>query len=280
MTHAILVEGSGKDSTVLQSTISVLDDPAIDFFIHWDAKFPQPSGLYAKYSKIYFISPIKVYWGGDSQIKATIKLIKYVMHRSKKYDYLHLISSSDIPLMTPNYFKRFFTHQVYLGFDDSKDYSWRVKYYYPHLLIEIVAKTQAWWIITFWRKLQSKLGISRNNELTIMKGCNWWSIRSDVIYKVLDYDISKFNYSFCGDEIFMQTILDHSFDRGNSKFISDSKQAARFTFWDLHNKSNKKKYFDLTDITSLERLVNTNFAFLRKVNDKRLAEKLFKINKK
>lgn len=64
MTHAILVEGSGKDSTVLQSTISVLDDPAIDFFIHWDAKFPQPSGLYAKYSKIYFISPIKVYWGG------------------------------------------------------------------------------------------------------------------------------------------------------------------------------------------------------------------------
>ena len=271
MIHAILVEGSGKESTVLQSTINVLDDPEIDFFIHWDAKFTQPNNLRAKYSKIYFIKPIKVYWGEDSQIKATILLIKRAMQESRKYDYLHLISSEDIPLMTSNYFKKFFTHQLYIGFDESKDYSWRIRYYYPHWLIRFVAKTRAWWLITLWKNLQKKLKITRNKDIIVLKGCNWWSIRREIAYKILDFDIDRFNNSFCGDEIFMQTILNQRFDRGNIKFISDSKQAARVTFWD----SPKKGYFDLTDVEKLTSMINTNFAFLRKVNDKRLTEKIF-----
>lgn len=276
MTHAILVEGSGTDSAVLQSTINVLDDPEIDFFIHWDAKFPQPKNLNAKYSKIYLIKPIKVYWGEDSQIRATIALIKSAVHNPKNYDYLHLISSEDIPLMTPNYFKKFFTHQVYMGFDESKDYSWRVEYYYPHWLIRLVSRSRIWWLIKFWRNLQRIFRITRNKDLIVFKGCNWWSIRSEVASKVLNYNIKKFNNSFCGDEVFMQTILKHNFDRGNVEFASDSKQAARITLWD----SSKEDYFDLTDVEKLTSLINTKFAFLRKVNNKRLTEEIFKTDKK
>ena len=60
------------------------------------------------------------------------------------------------------------------------------------------------------------------------------------------------------------------------QFLSDSKQAARITFWDLPNQINRKEYFDLTDIRMLEKLINTNFAFLRKVKNSEVAEKLFK----
>ncbi|MCG0823234.1 glycosyl transferase [Lactiplantibacillus plantarum] len=276
MKHAILVEGSGNNSEVLQSTINLLDDSEIDFYIHWDAKFPLPQSLSAEYSKIYFVKPIKVYWGEDSQIKATRILLKKALSSKKKYDYIHLISSNDIPLMTCRYFKEYFTHQVYLGFDDSQNYSWRIRYYYPHWLTRFVAKTKNWWIISIWKNLQQILGISRNNDLNIYKGCNWWSVKSEIAKEILKYDISRFNNSFCGDELFVQTIIDHKFERGNMQFLSDSKQAARITFWDLPNQINRKEYFDLTDIRMLEKLINTNFAFLRKVKNSEVVEKLFK----
>lgn len=107
MKHAIMVMGSGYQSGVLQELINHFDDHEIDFFIHWDRKFPLPS-LNSKYSKIIFIPRIKVYWGTCTQIYAKKELLKNVRAYKRKYDYVHLISSSDIPLMTKEYFKLFF----------------------------------------------------------------------------------------------------------------------------------------------------------------------------
>lgn len=42
MRHAIMVLGSGDNSEVLQKTIDHLDDPEIDFFIHWNLKYELP----------------------------------------------------------------------------------------------------------------------------------------------------------------------------------------------------------------------------------------------
>ena len=39
MRHAVMVLGYGEDYSVLQSTINLLDDPDISFFIHWDKKY-------------------------------------------------------------------------------------------------------------------------------------------------------------------------------------------------------------------------------------------------
>ena len=39
---------------VLQATINHLDDPQIDFYIHWDQRYPL-SQLKSSYSKIIFI---------------------------------------------------------------------------------------------------------------------------------------------------------------------------------------------------------------------------------
>lgn len=55
--HAIMVMGAG-DSSVLQRTITFLDDLDIDFFIHWDKKFDLP-----RYSKIIFTPRIASYLG-------------------------------------------------------------------------------------------------------------------------------------------------------------------------------------------------------------------------
>lgn len=57
MKHAIAVEGSGNDASVLQALIKHFDDSEIDFFIHWDKKFNIPE-LKSRLLKIMFIPSI------------------------------------------------------------------------------------------------------------------------------------------------------------------------------------------------------------------------------
>ena len=107
--HAILVEGHGENANVLQGTINVLDDDDIDFWIHWDKKNKEPI-LTSKKSKIKFIKQRTNMWGSDSQILVEKQLLEAVS--GLNYDYVHLISSSDIPLMSRDHFKSFFTKEV------------------------------------------------------------------------------------------------------------------------------------------------------------------------
>ena len=108
MKHAIMVIGFGNDASVLQKTISILDDKDIDFFIHWDIRYKEPI-LNSKKSKIIFIkNRVKAKWGSYMLIKATLNLMKDVTKHKKKYDYVHLISCNDLPLMTASYFKNYF----------------------------------------------------------------------------------------------------------------------------------------------------------------------------
>lgn len=125
--HAILVEGHGDNTDVLQKTIEILDDYDIDFIIHWDKKYRRPV-LKSKKSEIIFVRPIEVYWGSFRQVVVEKKLFMEAYVR--KYDYVHLISSVDIPLMDVEYFKSFFKKEVYIGFSNDKDIEGRVKYYY------------------------------------------------------------------------------------------------------------------------------------------------------
>lgn len=48
------------------------------------------------------------------------------------YDYVHLISSVDMPLMTKDYFLDYFDKDVYLGFSNvNKSICHRISWYYP-----------------------------------------------------------------------------------------------------------------------------------------------------
>nr|WP_278769565.1 beta-1,6-N-acetylglucosaminyltransferase [Limosilactobacillus mucosae] len=127
MKHAIMVLGHGEDASILQKTIDLLDCDNIDFFIHWDRKYKQPS-LCSKCSKVYMIKkPILVSWGTDSQVLAEKKLFQSVIDEGG-YDYVHLISSVDMPLMTKDYFDK----DVYLGFSNvNKSICHRISWYYP-----------------------------------------------------------------------------------------------------------------------------------------------------
>lgn len=269
-----MVIGYGKEAKVLQETINILDDKDIDFFIHWDKKYVKPI-LYASKSNIHYISnPISVKWGSSSLIKATIMLMKKIENSPQSYDYIHLISSNDIPLMTKSYFKSFFTKKIYVGFskyseDEYESILERVKFYYP----DNIDFRKHPVVCNFCTLVNKALHINRLKKystLQIYKGSEWFSIKSSLIKDILDYKyLSSFFHGNCADEIFIPTILGSQ----NNNKISENIQSARYIDWNRGT----PYIFTLKDKHELEIKINTVYAFARKVIDPKLPKYLFKL---
>lgn len=275
MRHAIMVIGTGDNVSILQKTINHLDDKDIDFFIHWDAKYRKPF-LKSNSSKIIFIKQKKVNWGGSSQIFTEYRLLKAVSEYQRKYDYVHLISSVDMPLMTKEYFKNYFRKDLYLGFlpdnlvgvDEIKN---RVKYFWPTDYINARSKFGKL-SIKVSRVLNKILNIDRlkNKKVNLGKGPNWFSMKYSIISKVINYsNMSIFNYSFCADELFLQTILN---SYNPNIHMDDNEMAARYIDW----KRGQPYTFSMADVEELKRLVNTKYAFARKIGNPKILDQVFR----
>ena len=265
-----MVIGHGNDASVLQETINILDDPQIDFFIHWDKKFVRPK-LFSNKSKIFFVNSIEVTWGTDSQMEAELILLKAIQKHSG-YTMAHLISSADMPLMDKDYFLNYFSDgRSYLGFAEgpsniSKDNIERIKFYWPKIGLRnhhLLSRA-----IRIYGRL-FHVNRLRNKNLTVCKGPNWFSINTNLIPKVLHADKNPFMHSFCVDEIFMQTILSELYV---STKKDDNAQAARYIDW----KRGQPYTFSLSDVKELQKVKNTDYAFARKVNDRSLIQDVFR----
>lgn len=270
MRHAIMVIGSGNNAEVLQRTINHLDDEEIDFYIHWDKKFKKPV-LKSNYSNIFFIRPRKVRWGSSALVFVEYDLLREVFNSKYCYDYVHLISSTDIPLMTKEFFKAFFTQDLYLGFSpESPDNYERIKYYYPTNVINarsIFGKK----VIALFRICNQILGINRldGNNVSIDKGCQWFSIKYSYVKEILQFNhMDMFKHTITADELYLQTVL----NKYKPKVLeNDCKMAARYIDWQRGN----PYVFIKTDANELKKIVNTRYAFARKVYDSSLVDKIF-----
>lgn len=263
--HAIMVMGAG-DSSVLQRTIAFLDDPDIDFFIHWDKKFDLPQ-LKAQYSKIIFTPRIAVTWGTDTQVKVINILLKAVNDYSRTYDYVHWISESDIPLMTKEYFLNYFTKDIYVGFtEDGPKWKDRISYFYP---VHDVDLRYHWDQMEDIRNFNKKYNVDRLSGLDIHpeKGSAWFSIKAKYIPAILNWRYSSvFTNCYCGDEMYMQTFFA---DRKPNHLVEDDNtMAARYIDWDR----GQPYTFTMNDVDELQNAMNTKYAFARKIKDPRLAD--------
>ncbi|PEG86525.1 MULTISPECIES: beta-1,6-N-acetylglucosaminyltransferase [unclassified Lactobacillus] len=271
MSHAILVIGYGNHADILKQTLQVLNDKDIDFYIHWDKRYSLPDLDSVNIAgKVIFIkSRIAVKWGSYTQIKALLLLLKNFDYT--KYDYIHLISSNDLPLMTSEYFKKYFSSDFYIGFHDpvtQVDIN-RLRYVYPNNIDfrkhKVIAKA-VWYI----NKLFHINKLKKFNIKNIKKGPQWFSLKSKYVPGILNYkDQNIFKNCYCGDELFIQTIF-HGCD--NKKHIKDDNaEAARYIDW---NRGEPYTFKD-TDISELKGKINSDFAFVRKIDDVRIGKELF-----
>lgn len=279
-----MVSGYGNNANVLQETINVLDDYSIDFFIHWDKKYKIPN-LHSSKSKIIFIKRISVRWGTDTQVTVENMLMKSVLRSDETYDYVHLISSNDIPLMDVDFFKKYFkpgTHYIgYIDYIDDYSVS-RMKYYYPVRFFSI--KSHFWDAhIMKWIRLVNRLfKVNRIKGSVIEKGCNWFSMDIKFVHRVVDYkNIKRFMNTYSGDEFYVQTILNdlkpdgltnkYNYFSDDYRMTESSKMASRYIDW----YRSRPYSFSLKDVEELKEKVNTDYAFARKVYNPEIVKQVF-----
>ena len=83
----------------LKKLLKLLDSTDSDIYIHIDRKSSiDVADLKTQYSKLYVFKEYSVYWGEYSQISVELLLLKAAVKKGN-YNYIHLISGMDLPLM-------------------------------------------------------------------------------------------------------------------------------------------------------------------------------------
>lgn len=225
--HAFMIIAHNQFD-ILEKLIKLLDDERNDLYIHIDKKvkgfdFNKFNSL-PKKSKIYFVPRIKVTWGGFSQIKCEMILLKEAV-RLCGYAYYHLLSGVDLPIKTNNQIHEFFnknygTEFIHFAENSKCYYEQRVAKY--HLLQEYIGLSRLKFINYFTKaaeKLilhgQKLININRlkHSQFQLKYGSNWFSITHDMAQYVLrnrKWIEKYFSYSQCADELFMQTLAYNS----------------------------------------------------------------------
>lgn len=213
MKHAYLIIAHSSFG-LLQELLSALDDVRNDIYVHIDKKANvNEKDFQVEHSKLMFL-PIRLdgRWGDFSLVQIELLLFE-AAHEKGCYEYYHLLSGVDFPIKSQNYIHEFCSRhsgREFLGFADASDDEiyWRAQHYFlfprdfqsKNLLKKVFR--------ALFARLQSLVGYTRIRE-EVKKGCQWCSISHAFVAYILqhkDYIYSKFNHTYCPDEMFLQTL--------------------------------------------------------------------------
>lgn len=214
--HAYLILAH-KSDYVFRSLLRMIDDERNDIFIHMDKKNrtykeSETVGIVRK-SRVYHCKPLKCTWGAFSIVKAELSLL-HLATGTDHYSYYHLLSGQDLPIKSQDTIHKFFelnSGKEFIGFDKLQFYhDDRVRVY--HLFQEILGR-RSLCLNNKFLALQRVIGVYRNRNINFQKGHQWFSITDRFARYVLSEknQIRKlFRFTFCPDELFVQTMLINS----------------------------------------------------------------------
>lgn len=211
---------------LLEKLIKALDDERNDIYVHIDAKvqdfdFEHFSSL-TKHSTVRFTDErVNITWGDESQVECEMVLLRNAVageNPNKPYNYYHLLSGVDLPIKSNDAIHSFFEANngkefIHYSSNEVEQGSInRIKYY--HILRKkrnTINKILAQIVLKF----QKLFGVNRlkGTGIKVQKGANWFSITGDLAkYVVANQDKYRkiFSYSYCCDEVFIQTIVESS----------------------------------------------------------------------
>jgi len=293
-----------NDPEHLERLINALDDAA-DFFIHIDKK-QQIEPFLKRIDKlnVFFLEDqdrIKVYWGGFSQVRATLNLLRKCLETNDgnqlEYKKVVFMSGADYPIKSNDYIHHFFEEHKAINFmrgmnitkANTKKYNYCICDYlffdffiYTPSLTRVVRKAMN----LLGNLLKKKPNYVVNNEgdkLDIFHGSSWWALNIDVIRYIQSYTtkhkrISKyFRFSLASDEKFFHTIFLNS-EFSNSNLYGGEEPYVPLTsaFANIHIiDPSLTKWFDLNDF---DKIKDANQLFVRKVSSRYSKDLLDKID--
>ncbi len=207
---------------VLEKLIQALDDKSVDIYLHIDKKVHEFDYdrflLIPQKAHIYIFSKYKVYWGGYSQIKTELFLLK--MATKTHHDYYHLLSGQDYLIDNFQNIDGFFSSKPnteYLDFarTEKEKYIQRIQVFhffqecpfkgFPSLVRLFLGKLNS---LSY--KLQQEVKKKRNMSLKVYVGSQWFDVTHECAIFLLSkktYIKRHFSFTSCADEIFLPTLL-------------------------------------------------------------------------
>ena len=183
---------------------------------------------------------IKVNWGGFSQVRCELELLKKAYtYPSINFDYFHLLSGHDFPCATIDQFDTFFERvtpgRSFMHFDtpdQHKDWSEQIEARINkwHLADTFVGKTSR--IRRFIEAFLNRM-FPRSFPLELYAGWQWFSWHRSLVMWVLSYCdchpdyLRRFHNTGCCDEVLFHTMLHPHIDELNI----DINNALRYIDW-------------------------------------------------
>ncbi len=283
MKHAFLIM-IHSNYDLVSRLLKKLDHSNNTIYIHVDAKstFSDEDETLlvnsCKDSKVIFVDRYPVNWGGYSQIRCELHMLKVAFRQ--KYDYYHFLSGVDFPIKSMEHIHDFFNKNIGYEFvhfcSDEFTQSHKNRYCLYHFFQEKCARKNNFYMIVKRALLliQKMLKVNRARKYPNIQfkcGSNWVSITHDAVSYTLskEKEIKKmFSHSFCCDEFFLQTIIYNSNFKEKIFCVSDENNVfsnMRSVDWERGNKKLGSPY-TYTD-KDYEQLINSKNLFCRKVSD-------------
>lgn len=284
LTHAFLITAY-KDEVQLHTLVTQLLKYPSHIYIHIDKKSPalqkNITEQYTGNDRVKIIAnPVSVYWGGFSHLEAILLLINEAF-KNRENARFHLISGQDLPIRSTQEFDSFFkanAEKEYITSFRLPDPQWanggldRIHYYH---LNDVLDPKKYFFprINGRFIRLQKWLGVKRKQPSYISAyygGGTWWSISRKAIAEIHDFQkahpgfLRRFRHTYCPEEIFFQTILNHSSIRENLM-----PEDLRYIDWNVVG----GKFPPVLDESYLQKIFRTKKFFARKF-DSEISENL------
>lgn len=254
-----------------------------DVYLHVDIKNESLYNLveeyYRKSNNVFIIKDrMNINWSGLSQVLTTLKIMKIIGKKNKKYDYIHLISGQDMLVVNKEGLDDFLLSYgkdcIFMDYKDIGMYRWRVKRFSFFRENPNNRKIMYKMADRFLRLLQLFLPERKNLKgYNLFMGSSWFSITNECLEYINNNAgnlLSDFNKTSSPDEHFFQILILNS--ELKHKVINNNGRYVRF-----------KKYHSSPDILTKEDysvITNGNYIFARKFDievDEEIIYKLLKL---
>lgn len=275
MKQAILITAY-KGVKQLQELLRSFDEN-FTFFIHFDKKSKiskaEIKSLKAEFDVRYFSRKYKISWGGVKHLWAILDLLE----NANKYEdisHFHLITGQDYPIKSNKDFISFLNSnpdKEFIEYNPLPYYKWFEGGFERLDLYNL----NDWFygregmgrrIVMGFKAIQKRLKIKRSYPKSFPQqlygGSTYWTLTKACVDYVLNYMkehpeyLKRFNYTFCAEEVFFQTIIMNS--PLSERVVNDP---LRFIVWEKRNRS----YPANLDVWDFENIKKSSALFARKI---------------
>ena len=285
MKHAYLIMAANEFEELLV-LLKALDYEDNAIFLHIDKKAALSSLQLKRFKQqvskadFYLAPRKKVSWGGRDMLECEFSLFSFARSVGP-FDYYHLLSGKDLPLLSHKRISEFFEKNKGREFVEYKPIKeqevWQrvqVWHAFPNVsAYRSVKSAPLKLIIRAYRKLERtlakalKLDFFKNTGLKLGFGSQWLSLDDFAVERILkkEKSIMKiFKHAIVADELFLQTFILNDEVLKKRLYQDEKGRPGNLRFIKIDEKKSSPLVWKISDLKTLEKARNEGYLFSRK----------------